>query len=81
VLVISRKQGESIKVSDDIEIVVISVDGPRVRLGIKAPRNVKVLRSELDVRVADSNKVAAMNLQQSPEDLLKVAADAKRNKP
>ena len=77
-LVISRKQGESIKVSDDIEIVVISVDGPRVRLGIKAPRSIRVLRSELDVNVASSNQTAAMNLQQDSENLLKLAAKAKR---
>ena len=36
-LVLSRKVGEAIKLSDDIEITVLAVDNLRVRLGIRAP--------------------------------------------
>lgn len=80
-LVISRKQGESIKVADDIEIVVISVDGARVRLGIKAPRSVRVLRAELDPAIAEaSNQAAALNVEPSSADLLKAAASFKKKK-
>lgn len=80
-LVISRKQGESIKVADDIEIVVISVDGARVRLGVKAPRSVRVLRAELDPAIAEaSNQAAALKAAPSPSDLLKAATSLKKNK-
>ena len=77
-LVISRKRGESIKVAEDIEITVISVDGHRVRLGIKAPRSIRVLRSELDASIAESNQTAVIKLQTSDTEILKLAAKAKR---
>ena len=46
-LVLSRKENESLMVGDDIEIVVVSVRGNRVRLGVTAPEEVKVYRSEI----------------------------------
>lgn len=46
-LVLSRKVGESICIGEDVVISVVKVSGNRVRLGISAPRNVDVLRSEL----------------------------------
>lgn len=78
-LVISRKEGESIKVAEDIEIIVISVDGHRVRLGIQAPKNIRILRSELDPAVIAANQTAVLKFQ-TPEhsQLLKLAAQAKR---
>lgn len=80
-LVISRKQGESIKVADDIEIVVIAVDGGRVRLGVKAPRSIRILRAELDPAVAAaSNQAAALKTQAPAEDLAKAAASLKKKR-
>ncbi|MFZ5807402.1 MAG: carbon storage regulator CsrA [Verrucomicrobiota bacterium] len=76
-LVISRKQGEAIKVAENIEVTVISVDGHRVRLGIKAPRSVRVLRSELDTSVAASNQSAVLQPQTG---LLKQIAKARQEK-
>jgi len=49
VLVLSRKPDESIVIGADIFITVISVKGDTVRLGIEAPREVPVRRSELSV--------------------------------
>jgi carbon storage regulator len=46
-LVLSRKTGESIVVGSDVHVQVINVTGNRVKLGIKAPRSLRVLRSEL----------------------------------
>lgn len=45
-LVLSRKQGESIQIGDDITITVLRI-GTNVRIGIDAPKSVTVLRSEL----------------------------------
>ncbi len=61
-LVISRKTGESVKIADEIEIIVVSIDGQRVRLGIKAPKNVKILRAELDPATIMANQKAAVDL-------------------
>ena len=47
-LVLSRKIGERILIGDDVEIVVTAIEGSRVRIGIVAPRSLRVVRSELD---------------------------------
>lgn len=46
-LVLSRKKGESIRINDDISIVVVEVRGDKVRLGIDAPTSVSVHRQEV----------------------------------
>lgn len=46
-LVLSRKVNQSIMVGDDVRVVVISVDRDQVKIGIEAPRNVTVHRSEV----------------------------------
>ena len=47
-LVLGRKQGESIRINDDIRITVVRAgDGGRVRIGIEAPRDCVVQREEL----------------------------------
>lgn len=53
-LVVSRKEGESILVGDNIEIVVLGVRGDRIRVGISAPRQVSIVRKELKA-VGDEN--------------------------
>ena len=46
-LVLKRKQNEIIKIGDDIEVVIADIKGNRVRLGVRAPKEVKVRRREL----------------------------------
>ena len=46
-LVLSRKKDESIILDGQIEIQVLKIKGNTVRLGIKAPAHIKVLRGEL----------------------------------
>lgn len=46
-LVLTRRDSESVMIGDDIEITVLEVAGAAVKIGISAPRAVKVLRSEL----------------------------------
>lgn len=46
-LVLSRKASEEIRIGDDIVIKVLSINGNRVRLGIKAPQDIPVLRGEV----------------------------------
>lgn len=45
-LVLTRKAEQSIMIGDDIEVFVSSIDGNTVRIGIKAPRDIKILRRE-----------------------------------
>lgn len=51
-LVLSRRRGERIVIGDNIVVTVISVEGGRVKLGIEAPRNIRVLRAEVDAKQA-----------------------------
>lgn len=46
-LVLSRKQNERIRVGDSVVVTVVRVSGDKVRIGIEAPPNVRVLRDEL----------------------------------
>ena len=46
-LVLSRKQGESIRINDNITINVVSVGPGRVKIAIDAPQDVTILRGEL----------------------------------
>lgn len=45
-LVISRKVNERILIGDNIVITVVKLEGNKVRLGIEAPRDIKVSRGE-----------------------------------
>lgn len=57
-LVLSRKVGESIMIGDDIKVKVIAVDGDQVKLGIEAPRSVKVDRQEVFEAIQQENRDA-----------------------
>ena len=46
-LVLSRKRNESVVINDQIVVTVIEVRGDKVRLGIQAPRDVPIHRSEV----------------------------------
>jgi carbon storage regulator len=59
VLVLSRKLNQSIMVGDDVRIVVVSVDRDTVKLGIEAPREIPVHRSEVYEEIRRVNQAAA----------------------
>ncbi len=56
-LVLSRQPGESIQLGDDVEITILEVRGSIVKIGIDAPKEVSIYRSELGQinRLATSN--------------------------
>lgn len=49
-LVLNRTPGQVFTIGDDIRITIVSVNGKNVRVGIDAPRDVTVLRAELEKR-------------------------------
>ena len=59
-LVLGRKEGESILIEGGIRIVVIACDRGGVRLGIEAPAATKILRGEIAEQVAAQNQQAAV---------------------
>lgn len=74
-LILQRKEGETLLIGDKIEVTVLSVEAGRVRLAVQAPRDVTILRSELKV-AAQANREAADEAV-SPLGLLDVLKDRK----
>lgn len=62
-LVLTRKKGESIVISDNIVLTVLSVEGENVKLGIAAPRDIDIFRKEVLDAIEQNNQNAAMNLE------------------
>ena len=46
-LILTRRIGETINIGNDIKVTVCAINGSQVRIGISAPKEVKVLRQEL----------------------------------
>jgi carbon storage regulator len=81
-LVLQRKAGESLTIGDNITVSVLAIDGNRVRLAISAPKEQKILRSEL-VKATAANRDAAEE-QAAPSELLQlldVVLDDPKNAP
>lgn len=62
-LVLTRKQSETIKIGNDIEIMVTQIGHGKVKLGINAPANVRIIRSEL---IPATSKPGS-HVQEAPE--------------
>jgi carbon storage regulator len=58
-LVLSRRAGESVVLGDDVTVTILEVRGDVVRVGIEAPRSVKVHRAELLAQLEATNREAA----------------------
>lgn len=57
-LILTRKKNESIKINENIEITLLEIDASSVKIGINAPKSVRVLRSELTTKIKSSNEQA-----------------------
>jgi carbon storage regulator len=66
-LMMSRRQGETILIGDEIEIVIAHIGRSRVKVGIRAPRQTAVIAQEVKL-VGEENRAAA---QAPPEAVLK----------
>ncbi len=52
-LVLTRKSNQSIMIGDDIEVTVLSIMGEKVRIGIQAPRDIPVFRTEVYLEIQE----------------------------
>ena len=57
-LVLSRQVDESIIINDNIVITVLAIEGDRIKIGIKAPRDIPILRQELWQAINEQEQVA-----------------------
>ena len=56
-LVLSRRIGEEIVIDDTTRVVVLGVDGGRIRLGLSAPPHISIQRSEVRDRISAASSV------------------------
>jgi len=71
-LVLSRKIGESIIVGDNIEISILDIQGDNIRIGIDAPKNIKIFRKEVYEDIQAENRRASENLDKMKTELQKL---------
>lgn len=64
-LALTRKKGESIMVGNDVELVVLGVQGDQVKLGFVAPRNISIHRKEIFEQIQAENREASGNINLS----------------
>lgn len=57
-LVVTRKTDESLIIADNIEITVLEVSKDKVKIGISAPKDIKIIRNEL-IDTQNANKASA----------------------
>ena len=76
-LIISRKAEQAITIQGEITIKVLAIEGDRVKLGISAPADVRVLRSELMEEVRGEN-VSAQQTGKSGIAAIRKALAAQR---
>jgi carbon storage regulator len=59
VLILTRKLDEKIRIGDDITVTIIEVCGDQVKIGVEAPKHVKVFRQEVFQKIQAENQAAA----------------------
>ena len=77
-LVLTRRVGEAVSIGENVEVVVVAVRGDQVRVGIRAPRHVPILRAELLAQVERENVAAAascraLGRQKGPMNMTRTA--------
>ncbi|MBW7899020.1 MAG: carbon storage regulator [Candidatus Brocadia sp. BROELEC01] len=75
-LVLTRKLGESITIGDEVKITIVDCQGKQVKVGIVAPKHVKVHREEIFEKIQQENIKAA---KVSKRALAEVAQNFKKN--
>jgi len=69
VLVLTRRAGESVMIGDDVVITVLEARGDVIRLGIQAPKDVRVHREEVYRELQTANREAASPADEVVEEL------------
>lgn len=59
-LILSRKTGEIINIGDEISLAVLEVSGDKVKIGIIAPKDIKVYRKEIFDEIKEENLAASV---------------------
>lgn len=78
-LILTRKFGESIVIGEDIVVTLLEQRGAQVRVGIQAPKSIKVFREEIYLEILAQNKKSAeLEIDKSIDALDKYLQDHPR---
>ena len=75
-LILKRKKGQGVQIGENIKITLVDIDGDNVKISIEAPREVKILRTEL----AEAAKVNQEAARQISKEALLSFLDGSKNK-
>ncbi len=76
-LILSRKIDEKIKIGNDITITLIDVHGDQVKIGVEAPKTVKVFRQEVYDAIQNENSAAVVEKSENKKAIDAVSALSK----
>lgn len=71
-LVLSRKQDEKIIIGDAITLMVVSIQGDKVRLGIEAPKHVSIHREEVYQAIQRERRPQEFNGAANPQQIIEL---------
>ncbi len=74
-LILTRRLGESIRIGDDITVLVTGVDQNKVKIGITSPRHIPIYREELYLKIQQENKEAAGVNEGDLDEMLGLVAE------
>ena len=60
-MILSRKINEKIIIGDDVVLTIIDTRGDQIKIGIEAPKSVKILRHEVFEAIQRENQAAALS--------------------
>jgi carbon storage regulator len=76
-LILSRKIDEKIQIGDNITLTIIDIHGEQVKIGVEAPKNIKVFRQEVFEAIQKENKAAAVEQNNNEAGINAVSALSK----
>ena len=79
-LVLSRKIKEALVIGDNIKITILDVEGDTIKLGIDAPREVRIYRQEVFDAIQETNRLAAQAEVESLDVLARKVEKSQVNK-
>ena len=69
-LIVTRKESESILIGEDIEVIVTEIGAERVKIGIRAPKGIPIIRREL-LETRDMNREASASSDHEKVEMLR----------
>ena len=66
-LILARKVNERIVIGEDVQVSIVDIKGDQVKIGIDAPKSVKVYRYEVFEAIHEQNRAAASSATELPD--------------